>query len=142
MKPRRADGLAVLSRLKRHEMENVAQQMAETNRQLGQIETERQALLEQLNERGDPDAVEATRVLSDFIRNVSAAVHHNEAQASRLRENSAGIHDQLNELFAEAKRIDVISRRRAEAHKRAIAEAETAAQNEAFLATWQREHGG
>ena len=55
MTSRRTDGLAVLARLKRHETENVALEMAEVNRALGLIEAERQALMEQLNDRGDPD---------------------------------------------------------------------------------------
>jgi flagellar biosynthesis chaperone FliJ len=136
MTSRRTDGLAVLARLKRHETENVALEMAEVNRALGQLEAERQALMEQLNDRGDPDAVEATRVLSDFIRNVSATIHHKETQANRLRENSADMHRQLNDLFAEAKRIDLIRHRRAEARKRAADDAATAAQDEGFLSIW------
>tara|TARA_R110002049_G_scaffold29972_2_gene101932 strand:- start:24901 stop:25332 length:432 start_codon:yes stop_codon:yes gene_type:complete len=136
MKPRRTDGLAVLSRLKRHEMENVALEMVEVNRALGQIEAERHALLAQLDDRGDPDAIEATRVLSAFIRNVSETIHRKEAEASRLRRDSAGIHNQLNGLFAEAKRIDIIRHNRAEARKRAVDTAEIAAQNEGFLSIW------
>lgn len=136
MTSRRTDGLAVLARLKRHETENVALEMAEVNRALGQIEAERQALMAQLNERGDPDAVEATRVLSDFIRNVSQTIHHKETQARRLRENSADIHRQLNDLFADAKRIDLIRHRRSEARKRAADDAATAAQDEGFLSIW------
>lgn len=141
MKARRTNGLAVLSRLKRHELERVALEMAETNRQLAQIEVERQALLGQLNERGDPGGVEATRVLSDFIRNVSAAVHHKETEARHLRDSSIGTHNQLIATFAEAKRIDLIRNRRAAAQRRTAEEAETAAQNEMFLAAWQHEHG-
>ncbi|MEX3314462.1 hypothetical protein [Sulfitobacter sp. PS-8MA] len=136
MKPKRGDGLAVLSRLKRYEMENVAQEMAEVNRALSQIETERQDLMTQLNDRGDPDAVEATRVVSAFIRNVSETIHGKEAEAERLRADSAGIHDRLNGLFAEAKRIDLIRRRRAEARQQALNAAETAAQAEGFLSIW------
>ena len=89
MKPRRGDGLAVLSRLKRFEMENVALEMAEVNRALTQIENERHSLMEQLNDRGDPDAVESTRVVSAFIRNVSETIHRKEAEAERLRADSA-----------------------------------------------------
>ena len=136
MKPRRGDGLAVLSRLKRFEMENVALEMAEVNRALTQIENERHSPMEQLNDRGDPDAVESTRVVSAFIRNVSETIHRKEAEAERLRADSAGIHDRLNGLFAEAKRIDLIRNRRAEARKQALQEAETAAQAEGFLSIW------
>ena len=136
MKPRRGDGLAVLSRLKRFEMENVALEMAEVNRALTQIENERHSLMEQLKDRGDPDAVESTRVVSAFIRNVSETIHRKEAEAERLRADSAGIHDRLNGLFAEAKRIDLIRNRRAEARKQALQEAETAAQAEGFLSIW------
>ncbi|NUH64936.1 hypothetical protein HTT03_06445 [Sulfitobacter sp. S0837] len=136
MKPKRGDGLAVLSRLKRYEMENVAQEMAEVNRALSEIENERHALMTQLNDRGDPDAVEATRVVSAFIRNVSETIHRKEVEAERLRADSAGIHDQLNGLFAEAKRIDLIRRRRADARRQAIDAAETAAQAEGFLSIW------
>lgn len=132
----RTDGLAVLSRLKRYEMEAVAQEMAEVNRALGQIETERQDLLQRLHERGDPDGIEATRVLSDFIRNSSALIHQKETEARRLRDSSAGAHDRLNALFAEAKQIDLISARRAEARRKARNDAETAAQNEGFLSIW------
>lgn len=136
MKPRRGDGLAVLSRLKRFEMENVALEMAEVNRQLTKIENERQALMAQLDDRGDPDAVESTRVVSAFIRNVSETIHRKEAEADKLRDNSADIHDRLNDLFAEAKRIDTIRQRRAEARKQAAEQAEAAAQEEGFLAIW------
>ncbi|MDF3350950.1 hypothetical protein HKX17_12380 [Sulfitobacter sp. KE34] len=136
MKPKRGDGLAVLSRLKRFEMENVALEMAEVNRALTQIENERHSLMEQLNDRGDPDAVESTRVVSAFIRNVSETIHRKEAEAERLRADSAGIHDRLNGLFAEAKRIDLIRNRRAEARRHALQEAETAAQAEGFLSIW------
>ena len=136
MKPKRGDGLAVLSRLKRFEMENVALEMAEVNRALTQIEKERHSLMEQLNDRGDPDAVESTRVVSAFIRNVSETIHRKEAEAERLRADSAGIHDRLNGLFAEAKRIDLIRNRRAEARRQALQEAETAAQAEGFLSIW------
>ncbi len=136
MKPRRGDGLAVLSRLKRFEMENVALEMVEVNRALSQIENDRHALMEQLNDRGDPDAVEATRVVSAFIRNVSETIHRKDAEAERLRADSAGIHDRLNGLFAEAKRIDLIRTRRAETRRQAIQDAETAAQAEGFLSIW------
>ncbi|MGJ8544649.1 MAG: hypothetical protein ACSHWZ_04330 [Sulfitobacter sp.] len=142
MKPRRSDGLAVLARLKRHEMENIALEMASVNRALGQIESERHALLEQLNDRGDPGAIEATRVLSAFIRNVSETIHGKEAEAERLRQESAGIHQQLNGLFGEAKRIELIRKNRAEAHKRAVNDAEIAAQNEGFLSIWQQDQTG
>ncbi|SFT09220.1 flagellar export protein FliJ [Sulfitobacter marinus] len=142
MTARRTDGLAVLARLKRHETENVALQMGEINRALGLIEAERQALMEQLNERGDPGAVEATRVLSDFIRNVSQTIQHKETEARRLRENSADMHNQLNDLFAEAKRIDLIRHRRAEARKRASDAAATAAQDEGFLSIWLQDGQG
>jgi len=141
VKPRRGDGLAVLSRLKRYEMENVAQEMAEVNRALTQIENERHSLMEQLNERGDPDAVEATRVLSAFIRNVSQTIHSKEAEADRLRADSAGIHDRLNELFAEKKRIDLIRSRRTEARQLALQQAETAAQAEGFMSIWLEDRG-
>ncbi|MEP3685610.1 MAG: hypothetical protein ABJN05_00730 [Sulfitobacter dubius] len=136
MKPRRGDGLAVLSRLKRFEMENVALEMVEVNRALSQIEDERHTLMEQLNDRGDPDAVESTRVVSAFIRNVSETIHRKEAEAERLRADSAGIHDRLNDLFAEAKRINLIRTRRSEARKQALKQAETAAQAEGFLSIW------
>lgn len=136
MKPRRGDGLAVLSRLKRFEMENVALEMVEVNRALSQIENDRHALMEQLNDRGDPDAVEATRVVSAFIRNVSETIHRKDAEAERLRADSAGIHDRLNGLFAEAKRIDLIRTRRAETRRQATQDAETAAQAEGFLSIW------
>ena len=78
----------------------------------------------------------ATRVVSAFIRNVSETIHRKEAEAERLRADSAGIHDRLNGLFAEAKRIDLIRNRRAEARKQALQEAETAAQAEGFLSIW------
>ena len=136
MKPRRGDGLAVLSRLKRFEMENVALEMVEVNRALSQIEDERHTLMEQLNDRGDPDAVESTRVVSAFIRNVSETIHRKEAEAERLRADSAGIHDRLNDLFAEAKRINLIRTSRSEARKHALEQAETAAQAEGFLSIW------
>lgn len=140
MKPRRGDGLAVLSRLKRFEMENVALEMADVNRALSAIEAERSALMAQLDDRGDPDAVEATRVVSAFIRNVSETIHHKEAEADRLRAESAGIHDRLNDLFSEAKRIDTIRQRRAEARAQAAQEAEAAAQAEGFLAIWHEDN--
>ena len=141
MKPKRGDGLAVLSRLKRYEMENVALEMVEVNRALSEIENERHRLMEQLNDRGDPDAVEATRVVSAFIRSVSETIHGKEAEAERLRADSAGIHDKLNSLFADAKRIDLIRRRRAEARQLALQEAETAAQAEGFLSIWLEDRG-
>jgi len=133
---RRADGLATLSRLKRHEMENVALKMGELNRAIGQIETERQDLLERLNERGDTNAIESTRVLSEFIRNVSESLRRKECEAQRLRDSCADIQVQLNSLFAETKRIDLVAHRRALSRKRRIEQAETAAQNEAFLSIW------
>jgi hypothetical protein len=136
MTKRQTDGLAVLSRLKRHEIEAVAQQMAEVNRALGVIEAERQDLLNHINERGDPDAIESARVHSAFIRNVSETIHRKEAEAARLRESSAGVHQQLNGLFADAKRLEMISTSRAEQRKQRRNQLETAAQNEAFLAIW------
>jgi flagellar biosynthesis chaperone FliJ len=133
---RRKDGLAVLARLKRYEMEDVSLEMAEVNRALGLIEAERQALLHQLTERGDPDGIEATRVVSDFIRNLSDVIHRKESEAARLRENSAGAHDRLNALFAEAKRIDLVRERRVRDRRLAREAAETAAQNEGYLSIW------
>ena len=94
----------------------------------------------QLADRGDPAPVEATRVFSAFIRNVSETIHRKEAEADKLRADSAEIHDRLNELFAEAKRIDTIRQRRAEARAQAAQEAEAAAQAEGFLAIWPEDN--
>ncbi len=66
----------------------------------------------------------------------ASTIHRKEAEAERLRADSAGIHDRLNGLFAEAKRIDLIRNRRAEARRHALQEAETAAQAEGFLSIW------
>jgi flagellar biosynthesis chaperone FliJ len=141
MTKHRRDGLTVLSRLKRHEIEAVAQQMAEVNRALAQIETERQYLLNHINERGDTDGVESARVQSAFIRNVSETIHRKEAKAVSLRESSAEVHNHLNGLFADVKRLEMISSRRAEQRKQRRNQLETAAQNEAFLAIWLQDRG-
>ncbi|MBU0779261.1 MAG: hypothetical protein KKC72_04300 [Alphaproteobacteria bacterium] len=46
------------------------------------------------------------------------------------------MHQQLNGLFADAKRLEMISTSRAEQRKQRRNQLETAAQNEAFLAIW------
>ena len=136
MTRRRTDGLAVMARLKRYEMEGVASEIARIDRALAQIDAERQALLKQLEDRGDPDAFETTRVLSAFIRNVSETIHRKDADALRQRRNSTEVRDQLQAIFADAKRIDLLLRRRSEARRRLADEREVAAQNEAFLSIW------
>lgn len=136
MSRKRSDGLATLSRLKRYELETVAAEIADLNRALGRIETERRALRESLHERGDPDAVESTRVLSNFIRNVSETLRGKEAEAQRLQESNAETFTRMTNLFAEAKRIDVVSERRQQANRRARDRAEAAANDESFLASW------
>lgn len=136
MTSQRTDGLATLSRLKHHEIESVALEMAEVNRALTRIESERQALLQQVNERGDPDAIESTRVLSAFIRNVSEAIHRKEDEARRMRDSSADSYNKLNALYAEAKQIDLVRQRRHNARRKKRDDAETAAQSDGFLAIW------
>ncbi|MGR3270009.1 hypothetical protein DU478_14840 [Thalassococcus profundi] len=136
MTRRRTDGLAVLARLKRHDMEDVASDIARIDRALARIEADRRALLTQLDERGDPEAVESTRVLSAFIRNVSETIHRKDAQAERQKRDSAEVRDRLQALFADAKRIDLLRRRRSDARRRLADEKEAAAQNEGFLSIW------
>ena len=139
MTNRRRDGLAVLSRLKRHEIEAVAQQMAAVNSALARIEAERKDLLDHINESGESDGLEGARLRSAFIRNVSETIRGKDAEATRLRESSAGVHQRLNDLFSDAKRLDMIAARRAEQRKRRRDQLETAAQNEAFLAIWMQD---
>ncbi|WP_161487492.1 hypothetical protein, partial [Sulfitobacter sp. HI0129] len=75
-------------------------------------------------------------VLSNFIRNVSETLRGKEAEAQRLRESNAETFVRMSTLFAEAKRIDLVARRRRESELRTRDRAETAARNEAFLSIW------
>ena len=136
MSRKRGDGLATLSRLKRHELETVAAEIADLNRALGRLEAERRELRDSLHERGDPDAIESTRVLSNFIRNVSETLRGKEAEAQRLQESNAETFVRMSTLFAEAKRIDLVARRRRESELRTRDRAETTARNEAILSIW------
>ena len=80
-----------------------------------------------------------TRTLSKArgsCRTSSGILHGKEAEAQRLQESNAETFTRMTNLFAEAKRIDVVSERRQQARRRELDRTEAAANDESFLASW------
>ncbi|MGR3756602.1 MAG: hypothetical protein ACU0AT_05160 [Tranquillimonas sp.] len=135
---RRIAALAVLERLRRHEMESEARELALLRGEVARIEAQRTETLDDMNRNAHVTMIEAAPYLGDYIRAVRAEVAGLDERLGELDEKCATLEDEVRERYRSMRTVGTLLQTQ---RAKALADrqkAEAARLDEQAIGRWRR----
>ena len=136
-----ADDLSSLIRVRKHSVEQKQKLLADLYRKAGELQNEKQSMLDNLEEekaRAHEMGVEMLSYLGPYSEAVQERVEEIEAQSKTLEARIDIARDDMGRAFAELKKIEITQERREDEEKRAQDKKESAELDEIAIDGYRR----
>ncbi|WP_212522744.1 flagellar FliJ family protein [Actibacterium sp. MT2.3-13A] len=138
MARRRIAALALLERLRRHEIEEQARELGALRARIAELERQREALRERLRRDAHVSTIEAAPYLGDFIRSIRREIAVLEAEIARFSPRMDELEAIMQGRFAELKTYETVRLEKEWEMLRQLQRREAAELEELALQRWAR----
>ena len=110
---RKSSSLDVLLRLKRHEIHEIAREIADLTAAIQDHSSTKAEIEKTRHDRADPTFPEAAAFTANFLKHTNELLRRQARQLERMEENAKEVSARLRDAFIETKQIDLTIDRRA-----------------------------